>query len=66
MTSLCAPIAIEGHTDGDGKKIPSPVAVKLKGAEQGEKGETAPAVTSTAPDKPTGLAGDACCECEAF
>ena len=59
VTSLCAPLAMEGHTDGDGKEIPAPIAVKLEGAERGKKGGTAPAVTTTAPDKPTGLAGDA-------
>ena len=63
VTSLCAPLAIEGHTDGDGEEIPAPVVVKLEGAERGKKGGTVPAVTTTAPDKPTGLAGDACCEC---
>ena len=63
VTSLCAPLEIEGHTDGDGKEIPVTVAVKLEGAERGKKGGTAPAVTNTAPDKPRGLAGNACCKC---
>ena len=58
--SLCAPLEIEGHTDGDGEELPAPVAVNLEGAGRGKKGETAPAVNTTAPDKPTGLAGDAC------
>ena len=35
VTSLCAPLAIEGHTDGDGDTKPLPVAVKIKGAERG-------------------------------
>ena len=63
VTSLCASLAIEGHTDGDGKKKHAPVAVKLEGAEQGKEGGTAPAVTTMAPDKPAGLSGDACCKC---
>ena len=36
--SLCAPLAIEGHTDGDGEEKPAPVVVKLEGAEQGKSG----------------------------
>ena len=32
VTSLCAPLAIEGHTDGDGEAKPAPVAVKIEGA----------------------------------
>ena len=63
VTSLCASLEIGGHTDGDGENLPAPVAVKIEGAGRGKKGETAPAVNTPAPDKPTGLAGDACCEC---
>ena len=63
MTSLCVPLEIGGHTDGDGENLPAPVVVKLEGAERGKSGGTAPAVNTPAPDKPTGLAGDACCEC---
>ena len=40
-----------------------PVAVKIEGAGRGKKGKTVPAVNTPAPDKPTCLAGDACCEC---
>ena len=64
MTSLCAPLEIEGHTDVDGSEVPAPAAVQLEGAGRGKKVETAPAINTTAPDKPTGLAGNACCECE--
>ena len=38
VTSLCAPLAIEGHTDGDGEEKPAPAAVKLEGAERGKEG----------------------------
>ena len=63
VMSLCAPLAIEVHIDGDGEEKTAPVVVKLEGAEWGKEGGTAPAVTTTAPDKPAGLAGDACCKC---
>ena len=39
-----------------------PVAVKIEGAGRGKKGKTVPAVNTPAPEKPTGLAGDACCD----
>ena len=38
VTSLCAPLEIGGHTDGDGENPPAPVAVKIEGAERGKKG----------------------------
>ena len=60
---MCAPLAIGGHAGGDGEEIPAPVAVNLKGVERGKKGWTAPAATTTAPDKPMGHSGDACCKC---
>ena len=63
VTSLCVPLEIGGHTDGDGENLPAPVVMKLEGAERGKSGGTAPAVNTPAPDNPTGLAGDACCEC---
>ena len=63
VTSLCAPLALEGHIDRDGKKKHAPVVVKIEGEEWGKEGGTAPAVTTTAPEQLTGLAGDACCEC---
>ena len=63
VTSLCAPLAIEGHVDRDGKTKPAPVMVKIEGAERGKEGGTAPAVTTTAPEQPLGLAGDSCCKC---
>ena len=62
VTSLCAPLEIGGHTDGDVKKLPAPVAAKIEGAGRGKKGKTAPAVNTPAPDKPTGLASDTCCK----
>ena len=37
VISLCAPLAIEGHIDGDGEDIPAPVAVKLEGGGTGEE-----------------------------
>ena len=40
VTSLCAPLAIEGHTDGDGDTKPAPVVVEIKGTERGEKGDS--------------------------
>ena len=49
VTSLCAPLEIGGHTDRDGENQPAPVAVKIEGAGQGKKGETAPAVNTPAP-----------------
>ena len=63
VTSLCAPLASEGHTDRDGETKPAPVVVNIEGAERGKEGGPAPAATTTAPEQPTGLAGDACCEC---
>ena len=63
VTSLCAPLEIEGQIDRDGKKLSAPVAVKIEGTGRGKKGETEPAVNTPAPDKRTGLAGDACCKC---
>ena len=63
VTSLCAPIAIEGHTDGDGEAKPVPVMVKIEGEERGKEGGMAPAATTTAPDQPADLSGGACCEC---
>ena len=49
VTSVIAPIAIEEHTDEDGKTKPAPVMVKIEGAERGKKEGTAPAATTTAP-----------------
>ena len=63
VTSLCALLAIEGHTDGDGDTKPAPVSVKIEEAERGKEGGTAPAVTTTAPEQPACLVGNACCEC---
>ena len=65
VTSLGVPLAIEGHADGDGETKPAPVVVKIEGAERGKEGGTAPAVTTTAPEQPAGLSGDACCKCRA-
>ena len=36
VTSLCAPLSLEGHTDVDGDTKPAPVVVKIKGAERGK------------------------------
>ena len=63
MTSLCDPLAIEGHTDGDGNTKPASVAVHIEGAERGKEGGEAPAATTTAPEQPACLSGDACCKC---
>ena len=63
VTPLCAPLAIEGHTDGDSEAKHVPVAVKNEGAEQGKEKGTAPAATTTATDQPAGISGDACCKC---
>ena len=38
VTSLCAPLEIEGHTDGDGEELTAPVAVKLEGGDGGRNG----------------------------
>ena len=49
MTSVIAPLAIEGHIDEDGERKPAPVMVKIEGAERGKEERTAPAATITAP-----------------
>ena len=37
VTSLCAPLAIEGHTYGDDETKTVPVTVKIEGAERGKE-----------------------------
>ena len=37
VTSLCFPLAIEGHTDEDGKTKPAPITVKIEEAERGKE-----------------------------
>ena len=63
LCHVCVPLLLEGHTDEDGEKQPAPVVVNIEGAERGKVRGTAPAVTTTAPEQPACLAGDACCEC---
>ena len=63
MTSLCAPLEIEGHTYEDGETKPAPATVNIEGAERGKEKGTAPATATTAPEQPACLAGGACCNC---
>ena len=37
VTSLCVPLEIGGHTDGDGENLPASVVVKLEGGGTGEE-----------------------------
>ena len=57
VTSVISPLAIEGHTDEDGKIKPAPVTVKIEGAEREKEEVMAPAATTTA------LAQLTCCIC---
>ena len=49
VTSVIAPLEIEGHTDEDGETKPAPITVKIEGAERGKDEGTEPAATTTAP-----------------
>ena len=63
VTSVIAPLAIEGCTDKDGEQKPAPVMVKIEGAERGKEEGTAPAATTMAPAQLACHAGGACCNC---
>ena len=49
VTSVIAPLTIEGHTDKDGEIKPAPITVKIERAERGKEEGTAPATTTMAP-----------------
>ena len=62
VTSVIASLAIEGHTEEDGKRKPAPLTVQIEGAERGEDEGTVPAATTTAPAQLACHVGGACCE----
>ena len=63
VTSVIAPLAIEGRTDKDGERKPLPVTVKIEGSERGKEEGTAPAATTTAPAQLACHAGGSCFDC---
>ena len=60
MTSVIAPLAIEGHTDEDGKIKSAPITVKIEGAERGKEEGTVPAANTTESAQLACHAGGAC------
>ena len=63
VKSLCAPLEIEEHSDGDHKEEPAPAVVKLEGSEPVKEGGIVQAGTTMAPDHPAGLSGNDYVEC---